>query len=76
MKSENIKVVSKDKKTCAMFHDLPSLFAAFSLFLIKVWTKATPRDRPQAGWEVNGVQASPSLLPCLLPPTSTMPPTL
>lgn len=50
-----------------MFHGLPSLFAAFSLFLIKVWTMTAPRDRPQAGWEVTGVYISPSLLPGLLP---------
>lgn len=35
-----------------MFHNLPSLFAAFSLFLIKVWMMTTPRDMPQLGWEV------------------------
>lgn len=48
-----------------MFHNLPSLSAAFSLFLITLWMMTTPRDMPQAGGEV--WERTPPLL-CSQPP--------
>lgn len=49
VKSENIKVATKDKEKCAMLYNLPSFFTAFSLFLVKVWTMTAPREAGKLG---------------------------